>query len=395
MFVGARLSQTLQNMLTQDQLERPPSILKDLTEGIIESREQGLVVLSPAHKRSFRRVIYVDTYGGGAIWEKIKKGLVPSHHLRGCLQLVRMGYEVALAEPLDNFYFSYRRIPLPHDLKFFQMVRSWLGPEGIIFCGHNVLYWIPLLRVLGALRCRVVSNLWAREDLNFSRSHSGIIALTQAAAEQARKLAPNVKVAHLGWGADLTAFPRLEYNPEAFLSCGITLRDFHTLSNAAARCSHSLRVICPGLSEALTWSSNVQLIDGGRGWNADDSKKLTFQQLLHEYYARSAGSLIIVKKDPTQSGAIGCTELLEVLAMARPVILTRTGALPTEIDVEKAGCGLFVPPEDPGALAEAIEAIGNDPKRAEAMGQKGRELVERYYNIERFANDLHKFFESL
>jgi glycosyltransferase involved in cell wall biosynthesis len=81
--------------------------------------------------------------------------------------------------------------------------------------------------------------------------------------------------------------------------------------------------------------------------------------------------------------------------MARPVILTRTGALPTEIDVEKAGCGFFVPPEDPVALAEAIEALGNDPKRAEAMGQKGRELVERYYNIERFANDLHKFFESL
>jgi putative colanic acid biosynthesis glycosyltransferase WcaI len=69
--------------------------------------------------------------------------------------------------------------------------------------------------------------------------------------------------------------------------------------------------------------------------------------------------------------------------------------VPSEIDVEKTGCGIFVPPEDPDALAEAIDTIGNDPKSAEAMGRKGRELVERYYNIERYADHLHRFFESL
>ena len=62
--------------------------------------------------------------------------------------------------------------------------------------------------------------------------------------------------------------------------------------------------------------------------------------------------LIILKNDPTQYTAVGFTELLEVMAMARPVILTRTGALPTEIDVEKAGCGLHVPPEDRRRLHE-------------------------------------------
>jgi starch synthase len=81
--------------------------------------------------------------------------------------------------------------------------------------------------------------------------------------------------------------------------------------------------------------------------------------------------------------------------MARPVIVTRTGALPTEIDVEEAGCGLFVPPEDPEALAHAIDSLGNDPIRAEAMGRRGRKLAEKSYNIERYARDLHNFFESL
>jgi glycosyltransferase involved in cell wall biosynthesis len=63
--------------------------------------------------------------------------------------------------------------------------------------------------------------------------------------------------------------------------------------------------------------------------------------------------------------------------------------------VTKACDGIFVPPENPEALAEAMDTLAKDPKRAEAMGQKGREMAERYYNIERYAHDLHGFFQSL
>jgi len=363
-----------------------------LTDGILESKEHGVVVLAPAGKLARRRIVYVDNYGGASVWEKIKKGDMPPHHLRGCLELVRMGYEVALAEPLPDFYL--RRNAIPHDLKMLNLVKQWLGLNGVIFCGHNVLYWLLLLRKLGYIRCHIVSNLWAREPLNFASAHSGIIALTRAGAEQAAKLAPKVKVAPLGWGADLSIYPKLPYRPEAFFSCGIALRDFKTMSLAAARCKQSLEVICPGMPEGVSWPSNVNVIDSGKGWNFE-KKRVSYDQLLHNYYGRSAGSLIILKKDPEEFTAVGFTEILEVMAMARPIIMTRTGALPTEIDVEKTGCGIFVPPEDSEALAEAIAVLGSDPKRAEVMGQKGRALVENYYNIDRYARDLHKFFEAL
>jgi glycosyltransferase involved in cell wall biosynthesis len=349
-------------------------------------------VLSPTGQRPFRRIVYLDSYGGRSMWEKIKKGDMPPHHLRGCLELARRGYEVALAEPLPDFYL-YRN-PFPHDLRLLKLIRSWLGPDGIVFCGHNVLYWVPLLRALHAIRCRVVSNLWAREPLNLSRCHSGIIALTAAGAEQAKKLAPKAKIAALGWGADLSVFPQFPYRPEAFFSCGIALRDFRTLSEAAALAQKPIEVLCPGQPEGVTWPTNVKLIDGGRGWNFEQ-KKVSYQDLLHNHYARSAGSLIILKNDPEEYTAVGFTELIEVMAMARPVILTRTGALPTEIDVEEAGCGLLVPPENPAALAEAIETLANDPDRSRAMGEAGRKLCETRYNIERYAKDLHRFFENL
>ena len=299
-----------------------------------------------------------------------------------------MGYEVALAEPLPDFYLH--RNPLPHDLKLLKIMRSWLGPDGIVYCGHNVLYWIPLLRMLGAHRCRIVSLLFAREPLDFSRAHRGIIALTGAAAEQARRLAPGAKVAQLGWGADLGIFPRIPYEPKWFLSCGRTLRDQATLCAAASISRRFIRVISPRSPDGPAWPHNVELLS-----NEGSGDAVSYQELLHNLYASCAASLIILKYDPIEYTGVGMTNLIEAMAMARPVIVTRTGALPTEIDVEKVGCGLHVPPANPAALAEAIEALADDPPRATEMGQKGRELAEKHYNIQRYAADLHRFFESL
>src|SRR5262245_24502160 len=194
------------------------TVRHDPLEGIVERREAGLIVLTPARGRPYRRVVYVNAYGGAAVVDRIKRGLLASHHLWGCLQLARRGYEVAIAEPLPDFYL-YRN-PIPHDLKLFRLIRSWLGRDGIVYCCHSVLYWLPLLKFLGGVRCRVVSLLFAREPLEFARAHSGVIALNAAAADHARKLAPQTKVAHLGWGVDLTVFPAPPYAPEWFLSCG-------------------------------------------------------------------------------------------------------------------------------------------------------------------------------
>jgi glycosyltransferase involved in cell wall biosynthesis len=365
----------------------------NVMSGMVEREEAGMIVLSPAQGRPVRRVLHVNSYGGRDVWERIKQGLLPGHQLLGCLELVRKGYEVALAEPLPDFYL-YRK-PLPHDLRLLKMARSWLGKDGILFCGHNVLYWIPLLKKLGAIPCPIVSLIYAREPLDFATAHAGIIALTPAGAEHAKKLAPRAKISNLGWGVDLGFFPRIPYNPEWLLSCGIANRDFATLCAAANKCGKPIRVICPGLPPGLNWPSTVTVIDGGSGWVTDKSKKITVRDVLRDHYPRSAGSLVIMKNDPTEYTANGFTNLIEALAVGQPVIVTRTGALPGEIDVEKAGCGLHVPPDDPDALAKAMVQLLADPARARAMGDKGRQLIETHYNTDRYADDLHKFFESL
>lgn len=259
-----------------------------------------------------------------------------------------------------------------------------------MYCGHNVLYWLPALRYLGLLRCRIVSLLFAREPLEWSRGHSGVVALTRAAAEHARKLAPGVRVAHLGWGADLSTFPQLPYAPEWFLSCGRTLRDHDTLCAAATESRQPVRVVCPRPPAHLKWPQNVNLMTRG---GAEDV--LGYTELLREQYGSCAGSLIILRRDDAEYTAVGMTNLIEAMAMGRPVIVTKTGALPTELDVEHAGCGLHVPPGDARALADAMDQIARSPGTAALMGAKGRSLCETHYNMRRYACELHRFFEEL
>lgn len=370
----------------------PNQFANDLTH-IVEREERGLIVLSPLKGANGRRILFVNNYGGRYVWDQVKSGEMPSHHLWGCVELVQMGYEVALAEPVPDF--NLRRRPLPHDLTLLQTVRSWLRRDDIIYCGHNVLHWIPFLRGLGLFRRHIVSLLFAYEPLDFPGAHTGVIALTPTAAEQAARLAPKAKISHLGWGASHHSYPSHPYNPSYVLHCGIAGRDFKTLNEASFRTRQRIRFIAPGMLPGLTWPENVEVVDSGHGFNHEkEKKKVTFSELLFEHYARSAASLIVTIPNPKKDHALGFTNLIEALAMAQPIIHTQTGALADEIDVEKHGCGIGVPPGDAGALAEAMDFIMNNPSRAQAMAVASRRLCESHYNIRRYAQDLHRFFQS-
>jgi starch synthase len=61
---------------------------------------------------------------------------------------------------------------------------------------------------------------------------------------------------------------------------------------------------------------------------------------------------------------------LEAMACGTAVAGSRTGGIP-EV-VADGETGLLVPPDDPPALAEALNALLSDPARARAMGQAGR-----------------------
>lgn len=362
-------------------------IRSSIPPGITERQESGLLVLSPQGSLGQRRVLFINTYGGAELWDGAKRGRVPLHHLWGCTELLRRGYEVALAEPLAHF--DYRRA-LPHDWPLWRFARKWLRRDDIIYCGHTLLYWLPLLKRLRLLRCRVVSLTYAREDLDFWHEHDGVLALTPAAADKARMHAKQAKVIHIGWGADLDFFPTLPYEGKWLLSCGRTRRDMDTLHAAATSTRLPLRLITPSPPANLKWPPSTAIATGG-----GPVETVPYTELLNDYYRHCAASLIVLRSDAKENHAVGYTNLIEAMAMARPVIVTHTGALATEIDVETAGCGLRVPPGDPVALGHAMRTLLGDPAAASRMGAKGRALCETHYNLGRFSADLFRFMENL
>lgn len=85
--------------------------------------------------------------------------------------------------------------------------------------------------------------------------------------------------------------------------------------------------------------------------------------------------------------------LIEALAHGRPVIGSDAGGIP---DIVVDGeTGLLVPPDDPAALARAIERLRDDPVAARAFGARGRAWVERQFGWERIIGALEALYRSL
>lgn len=74
------------------------------------------------------------------------------------------------------------------------------------------------------------------------------------------------------------------------------------------------------------------------------------------------------------------TTILEAMASGLPVVATDVGGA---IEAVRDGReGLIVPPRDAAAIAEAMAALLEDPKRARAMGAAGRERVGAAFTLE-------------
>jgi glycosyltransferase involved in cell wall biosynthesis len=71
--------------------------------------------------------------------------------------------------------------------------------------------------------------------------------------------------------------------------------------------------------------------------------------------------------------------LMEPLACEVPVVSTRTSGIP-EL-VEEGVTGLLVPPQDPLALADALQRLANDPELGRRLGRAGREKVLREFDL--------------
>jgi glycosyltransferase involved in cell wall biosynthesis len=91
---------------------------------------------------------------------------------------------------------------------------------------------------------------------------------------------------------------------------------------------------------------------------------------------------------PARCGEAFGLYVIEALAAGVPVAQPRTAAFPELI--EATGGGVLCAPDDPQALAEAIEGLLLDPARARALGEAGRRAVGERFSAEAMARAMEE-----
>ncbi len=86
-------------------------------------------------------------------------------------------------------------------------------------------------------------------------------------------------------------------------------------------------------------------------------------------------------------------KVFDYMAAGRPVILAIDGVI-REV-VEQANAGIFVPPGDATAMAQATEWLAEHPTEARQMGYAGRDYIEKHFNRRDLAEKLALLFEEM
>jgi colanic acid biosynthesis glycosyl transferase WcaI len=95
------------------------------------------------------------------------------------------------------------------------------------------------------------------------------------------------------------------------------------------------------------------------------------------YITASDACLVLLKRTELFKTVLP-TKMLEFMSCARPVILGVDGH--ARKVMEQANAGIFIQPEDPAALAEAVTDLAADPALRELLGRNGRQHVLHYFS---------------
>ena len=320
------------------------------------------------------------------------------HHLFGTTLLHRHGIEVVIPT-----YRKYRwlaglgRRARLGDLD--QQFRALFQDCDIVYsASQNVTLALAVLRAAGLFRRPIVATVhgpfrpgvesWIARG-PYSMGHDKLVCMGPGVERHLREDigVPPGKLEILPWGVDLDFYRRdlvvpPPDGPPLVVSAGKVARDYGTLIRAVEGLPCRLVLVTSGYDPPPSGPlpANVDVV-AGHG----EDVALSFTELL-SLYQRCRLVAVPLRQARNARGQTGNTSLLEAMAMARPVIMTRTDRL--AFDLEGEGVGLWVEPGDVAGWRRALTRLLDDPATTRNMGERGRALCEERYNMEVFSTRL-------
>jgi len=114
------------------------------------------------------------------------------------------------------------------------------------------------------------------------------------------------------------------------------------------------------------------------------------RDIIPAYLSSADVALIPLRKINLFKGALP-SKIFDAWACERPILLCVDGE--ARVVMEEAAGGLFVPPEEPFMLANAVLKLKNDPELRAEMGKNGRKFTENFYSRKALAIELAKLLE--
>jgi len=335
-------------------------------------------------------------------YDEISEGLYPKHHLWGV-------DSISNVDTWQTEKINTQNINLPAILEHLLNRTFFRGSPGVKTelaawrkgASCDLIYSVcgPLALARFFKKARLVSwvfrkpnNLPNSSYSNYGsknlNSHGGFLCLTPNAK---RTFSEHGKSKFLPWCVDLKLFDGLPSRQKPrnpfFLASGKTSRDYEALVKAANYINVEIRIIGPSIQRPRDLPPNVNWIDS----SSDPPDQAIDYLTLREWYAQCTAVCIPLNGDADDT--CGYTNMLEAMAMRKPVMMTQSGCL--HINPKTDGFGLQIKPRDIRGWVDAMNHLHKDHKKVLAMGYRGREIVERDFTIDRFNQDILGFIETI
>jgi colanic acid biosynthesis glycosyl transferase WcaI len=265
--------------------------------------------------------------------------------------------------------------------------------------------WPASIVGVGAMKKNLLIRSLEKLELFLYRSATAIVVLTGAfKINLTARGVPADKITVVINGVDIRKFSTCEKNLTLARDTGISPDQFVVGYLGTHGMAHGLMNVLR-TAERLT-DKKIFFLFVGAGAERDEliayasSKQLTNVKFLPTQPKRSMppfwsicdAALIHLKNDPVFAEVIP-SKIFEAMGMGLPIILAAPAGEASAI-VIKEKAGLWVTPENPSALAEAILILQNDTVQRETLAQQSRQAAV-HYSRERQANDMLAVLSSV
>lgn len=291
--------------------------------------------------------------------------------------------------------------------QFFVGITAWLASffRGIPFILEVADIWPASIVGVGAMHKSILIRGLEKLELFLYRRATSIIVLTPAFKKNlTSRNIPENKITVVINGVELAKYTPLEKDTLLAAKLNIDIEKKFIVGYIGTHgMAHALKNVLQA-AESLS-NSNILLLFVGAGSTRDEliayatKKQLNNVKFVSAQPKKSISSvwslcdvaLVHLKNDPVFAEVIP-SKIFEAMGMGLPILLAAPKGEASEI-VTQQKVGIWVPAEEPQALADAINLLYNEVEKRKQFAIRSRECAY-FYSRERQAREMMKAIED-